>query len=70
MTEPILDCIVVSYNDIDFEAFAAEQKALEGQSGAYHEVKTNSLVINGKRVTYFDLLDAAVEAVGVGSGYV
>jgi radical SAM PhpK family P-methyltransferase len=55
-----LDCVVVGYNDIDFAAFAARQKKMESTSGAYHEVKTNSVILDGKRVTYMDFLSRVV----------
>jgi len=38
-----LDCIIVGYNDINFGDYAARQKKLENTSGAYHELKTNSV---------------------------
>jgi p-methyltransferase len=52
-----LDCVVVGYNDVDFGKFAARQKRMESTSGAYHEVKTNSILINGERITYMEFLN-------------
>jgi radical SAM PhpK family P-methyltransferase len=55
-----LDCILVGYNDLDFNAFAAKQKEMESHSGAYHEIKSNSLILHGKRMTYMELLNHAI----------
>jgi radical SAM PhpK family P-methyltransferase len=60
MTSPI-DCVVVGYNDVSFSAFAATQKKMSHHSGAYHEVMTNSILLDGERVTYMDLINRAVE---------
>lgn len=51
------DCIIVGYNDIDFNNFAQKQKQFMHHSGAYSELKTNSVLLNGKRCTYMDLLN-------------
>jgi hypothetical protein len=53
-----LDCVIVGYNDVDFGEFAARQKRMESTSGAYHEVKTNSILVDGQRITYMDLWTA------------
>src|SRR5690349_19045576 len=55
-----LDCIVVGYNEIDFNAFARSQRESASHSGAYNEIKTNSVLIGGQRRTYMQLLNAAV----------
>ena len=60
MTSPI-DCVIVGYNDVSFGAFAANQKKLRHHSGAYHEVITNSILLDGQRYTYMDLINRAVE---------
>jgi p-methyltransferase len=58
-----LDCVIVGYNDVDFGKFAARQKRMESTSGAYHEIKTNSVLVEGRRITYMDLLNRVVERV-------
>ncbi len=63
MSRPI-DCVVVGYNDIAFGDFAASQKKMSHRSGAYHEVMTNSVLLEGKRITYMDLINRAVERSG------
>jgi radical SAM PhpK family P-methyltransferase len=60
-TSAALDCVVIGYNDPDFRAFAYKQKAMETHSGAYHEIKTNSIIRHGERISYMDLLNDVVE---------
>jgi p-methyltransferase len=60
LTHEPLDCILVGYNDIDFSQFAAKQKEMEKYSGAYEEIKWNSVILHGKRVRYMDLLNHAI----------
>jgi radical SAM PhpK family P-methyltransferase len=60
LDDTLIDCILVGYNDMDFDRFAAMQKSMESHSGAYHEIKTNSLILHGKRITYMDLINHAI----------
>ena len=55
-----LDCILVGYNDVDFEQFVSKQKKMARYTGAYHEIVTNSVLLHGKRTTYMDLINHAV----------
>lgn len=52
-----IDCVVVGYNDLDFDAFAEAQKAMAQFSGAYLEAKSNSVRFQGRRITYMELLN-------------
>jgi radical SAM PhpK family P-methyltransferase len=54
---PDLDCVVIGYNDREFRSFAAKQREMETHSGAYHEIKTNSVRWRGQRISYMDLLN-------------
>ena len=54
---PVLDCVVVGYHDPEFRSFAEKQKAMQTHSGAYHEIKTNSIVRHGQRISYMDMLN-------------
>jgi len=58
---PSIDCVIVGYHDISFSTFAAHQKKMRHHSGAYHEVLTNSILLDGQRYTYMDLINRAVE---------
>jgi p-methyltransferase len=52
-----LDCIIVGYNDVDFNDFMQKQKQFINRSGSYVELKTNSIMLNNKRSTYMELLN-------------
>lgn len=54
------DCVVIGYNDLDFNQFATAQKEMDEFSGAYREAKYNSVLLNGRRVTYMDLMNHAL----------
>jgi radical SAM PhpK family P-methyltransferase len=57
-----LDCIVIGHHERDFRQVAADARRIEQFSGAYNEIKTNSVAINGERLVYPDLLNRAVES--------
>lgn len=58
-----LDCVVVGYNDMDFAKFASTQQAMSHRSGAYHEIQTNSVLLDDRRYTYMELLNRAITSV-------
>src|SRR5215211_2507992 len=55
-----LDCVVIGHNERDFRKVAADAKRVEAFSGAYNEIKTNSVLLSGERLTYPELLNRAV----------
>jgi radical SAM PhpK family P-methyltransferase len=55
-----LDCVLVGYNDMDFAQLAVAQRSTSGYSGAYHEIKTNSVLLDGRRCTYMELMNKAI----------
>lgn len=60
MATRTLDCVVVGPHERDFRQVAADAKRKERYSGAYNEIKTNSALLNGERLTYPELLSRAV----------
>jgi radical SAM PhpK family P-methyltransferase len=58
-----LDCIVIGHHERDFRKVAADAKRMERFSGGYNEIKTNSVLLNGERLTYPELLNRAVRSV-------
>jgi p-methyltransferase len=50
-----IDCIIVGYNEVNFATFANQTKTVH--TGAHHEMRTNSLLFQGKRMLYMDLLN-------------
>lgn len=57
-----LDCVVIGHHERDFRKVAADAKRVEQFSGAYNEIKTNSFLVDGERITYPELLNRAVRA--------
>jgi radical SAM PhpK family P-methyltransferase len=56
-----LNCVIIGYHEVDFNIFAAKQRKMERTSGGYHEVKANSILLNGTRYTSMDFLNYAIE---------
>jgi hypothetical protein len=55
-----LDCVVIGHHERDFRQVAADARRIAGFSGAYNEIRTNSVALNGLRLTYPELLNRAV----------
>ncbi|MBV7337413.1 PhpK family radical SAM P-methyltransferase [Chloroflexi bacterium TSY] len=60
-THDPIDCVIVGYNDIDFRQVTQNLKKVENLSGAYENLKMNSLIFGGQRVTYMNLLNQILE---------
>src|SRR5215210_4389791 len=58
-----LDCVIVGYNDLAFTSLAEKHKPLQAYSGTYSELKTNSVLVNGVRKNYMELLNDVLETV-------
>jgi len=58
-----LDCIVIGYNDVSFNSLADKHRPFQKYNGTYGELKTNSVLINGQRQTYMDLLNHVITGV-------
>lgn len=56
-----LDCIVIGHNDVDFGAVEAFMKKTRRQSAAYQDFKSNSVDLHGRRITYMQLLNEALQ---------
>ncbi len=54
------DCIVVGYNDLDFQASLAGAEAMENYSPIYSEMLRASARFRGRRLPYMDLLNAGL----------
>jgi radical SAM PhpK family P-methyltransferase len=65
-TSTPLDCVIVGYKDVEFSDFVNQQKAMEEVSGAYMEIKCNSVLLDGRRQSYPELLNRSLyQATGV-----
>lgn len=56
-----LDCIVIGYNDVPFSRLAEKHKPLQKYSATYNEIKTNSVLIDGERKNYMELLNHVIK---------
>ena len=52
-----VDAILVGFNEVDFAKLAQDQKVFAAGSGAYGELKSNSVLLHGQRATYTQLLN-------------
>lgn len=57
----VLDCVVVGYNDLGFGEFAEYRKERRDRQGMYTEILHNSVMFNGRRTHYMELLNHVVE---------
>jgi len=58
-----LDCVVIGYNDVAFSKLCDKHKPFQEFSGTYGELKTNSVLLNGQRKTYMELLNHVLKGV-------
>jgi anaerobic magnesium-protoporphyrin IX monomethyl ester cyclase len=52
-----LDCILVGPHELDFDQYEASVREMGQDSMAYRVLKANSTVYDGKRMTYYDMLN-------------
>jgi hypothetical protein len=57
----VLDCIVIGYNDVPYSRLANKHKPLEWYSGKYSTFRSNSVLVNGERKNYMELLNHVIE---------
>ena len=60
-----LDCVVIGYNDTDFEGLLERHEPFQAISGGYRHLIANSVMIGGRRLKYFDVLNAARRSAGI-----
>jgi len=60
------DCLIIGHNDMDFQTVQLELEKIGKHSGAYNDLKANSVLFHGKRITYMSLLNETLKkATGV-----
>jgi radical SAM superfamily enzyme YgiQ (UPF0313 family) len=52
-----IDCVIVGYNDVAFGEVVHAAEPTQKWSGTYHNIRTNSVMLGGERITYMDLLN-------------
>jgi len=60
-TNNVIDCIIVGHNDMDFSLVHEQLKRIGKHSGAYIDLKANSVRIGGEQITYMDLLNRVLK---------
>lgn len=58
-----LDCIIIGYNEVDYNDYASSVKPMMSSSAAYADCKTNSIFVDGKRITYMQAFNQGIEKV-------
>ena len=58
-----LDCIVIGYNDVPFASMAERHKPFQKYSGTYSDLKANSVLFNGERRNYMEMLNAIMKEI-------
>ena len=56
-----IDCVLVGYNDVNFSTLVERTKPSSGFNGAYSFYQTNSVLLEGKRLTYTELLNRTLQ---------
>ncbi|HEX8353405.1 MAG TPA: PhpK family radical SAM P-methyltransferase [Pyrinomonadaceae bacterium] len=68
-TSDNLDCVIIGHNDMDFREVCEEISKIGKHSGAYNDLKANSVLVGGERITYMELLNRTIrEATGTDPG--
>jgi len=63
-----LDCIIIGHNDLDFRAIESDLARTQHYSGAYTDLKMNTVDYYGERMPYMSLLNRVLDkATGVAS---
>jgi radical SAM PhpK family P-methyltransferase len=52
-----MDCVIVGYNDVGFGEFAEYRELRKQHQGMYTEILHNSVMLNGRRTHYMELLN-------------
>jgi len=60
MSNRVLDCIIIGYNDVDVQLTAENVESAKNVSGAYKEITYNTVLVRGKRLNYMNLLNTTL----------
>ena len=53
-----LDCVIIGHNTGNFQDYIAESKSMARFNGAYRNAQINSLLLDGRRISYMDLFNS------------
>jgi len=53
-----IDCVIIGHNIGNFQDYITESKSMARFTGAYRNAQINSLLLDGRRISYMDLFNA------------
>lgn len=53
-----IDCVIIGHNTGNFQEYIAESKSMARFNGAYRNAQINSLLMDGRRISYMDLFNS------------
>jgi radical SAM PhpK family P-methyltransferase len=53
-----IDCVIIGHNTGNFQDYIAESKSMARFNGAYRNAQINSLLLDGRRISYMDLFNS------------
>jgi len=62
-----LDCVIIGHNTGNFQDYIAESKSMARFNGAYRNAQINSLLLDGRRISYMDLFNSVRKQVDPGA---
>ena len=62
------DCVLIGYNEMPFSDLVEKSKPRSASSGTYSYLKANSVLIDGQRISYTDLLNRVLKRAGRDDG--
>lgn len=63
MIKDIIDCVIIGYYETPFTDYVDFARSMQKQSGIYEELKTNSILLDGKRISYETLFNKTISSV-------
>src|SRR5689334_2653596 len=55
-----IDCVLLGYHELDFRSLADQQRRMADRNGFYSYLRTNSVLLDGARVPYSELLNRVI----------
>ncbi len=62
-----IDCVIIGHNTGNFQDYIAESKSMARFNGAYRNAQINSLLLDGRRISYMDLFNSVRKQVDPGA---
>lgn len=62
-----IDCVIIGHNTGNFQNYIAESESMARFNGAYRNAQINSLLLDGRRISYMDLFNSIRRQVDPGA---